>query len=107
MDLPSLDVGSHTVSTSMMVGPPNAMHMQTYSTEYCDISLAYKVSDEGGLVLLEGTVRESTAKGEFLHPNQTKLANAVEGVRRHLVDYLRGRMAAENIENPGVLKVEK
>lgn len=100
VELPLLDVDSHTVSSSVMVGPPNAMHMQTLSTEYCDIRLDYRVKDGEGRVLLEGTVKESTAKGEFLHPNQTKLANAVAGVRQHLVDYLRGRLAPEHIASP-------
>jgi len=99
LELQRLDVDSHTVTTSMMVGGGPGMpgHMQTNSTEYCVIKLDYKVKAENGDILLEGQAQESTAKGEFLHPNQSKLANAVNGVQRHLVDYLRGRMAGENI----------
>lgn len=99
VELPNLDVDSHTVGYWVTTGGgPNMPPMQTYhSTEYCDIRLVYRVKDAQGQVVLEGTVKESTAKGEFLHPNQTKLANAVEGIQRHLADYLRGRMPAENV----------
>lgn len=102
LELPSLDVDSFTVTSSMWVGggPNMPGHMQTTSTEYCVIKLDYRVRTADGTVVLEGRVQERTAKGEFLHPNQSKLANAVTGVQQHLVDYLRGRMLPENIGNP-------
>lgn len=99
LELQRLDVDSHTVSTSMMVGggPHSPGHMQTTSTEYCVIKVDYRVKGPNGEILLEGHAQEVTAKGEFLHPNQSKLANAVSGVQKHLVNYFRGRMAKENI----------
>lgn len=97
VELPLLNVDAHVVTSSMMVGAGPTAHWQTTSTEYCDIRLTYQVRDRDGRVVLDGVVTESTAKGEFLHPNQGKLANAVAGVRQHLVDYLRGRMAPENV----------
>lgn len=100
VELPLLDVDSHTISWTTMAGAGPAMHMQTHSVEYCDIRLSYAVKDDRGRVVLEGVVKESTSKGEFLHPNQSKLANAVNGVRQHLVDYLRGRMPAEHVASP-------
>jgi len=102
LELPSLDVDSFVVSSTMMVGggPNMPARMQTTSTEYCVIKLDYRVRTANGAVVLEGKVQERTAKGEFFHPNQSKLANAVAGVQQHLVDYLRGRMPAENIQSP-------
>lgn len=102
LELPSLDVDSFVVSSTMMVGggPNMPARMQTTSTEYCVIKLDYRVRATNGAVMLEGKVQERTAKGEFFHPNQSKLANAVAGVQQHLADYLRGRMPAENIQNP-------
>jgi len=100
VELQRLDVDSHTITSSYMVGggPNMPGHMQTTSTEYCVIKLDYQVKTEAGAILLEGQVQERTAKGEFLHPNQSKLANAVSGVQQHLVNYLRGRLPAENIK---------
>lgn len=102
LELTKLEVGSHTVGywTSVGGGPNMPMRQQYVSNEYCDIRLSYRVIDAGGATALEGTVVESTDKGEFLHPNQSKLANAVAGVQQHLVDYLRGRMGAEHIALP-------
>lgn len=106
LDLPSLDVDSYVVTSSRMVGggPNMPGHMQTTSTEYCVIKLDYRVMTADGTPVLEGRIQERTAKGEFLHPNQSKLANAVSGVQKHLVDYLRGRMPLENIQNPDAPK---
>ena len=102
LELPRLDVDSVSLGYWTSVGGgPNMPPQQVYhSTEYCVITLDYRVKDASGRELLGGTVREKTAKGEFLHPNQSKLANAVQGVRAHLVDYLRGRLAPENIGAP-------
>jgi hypothetical protein len=102
-----MDVDNYMVTSTMMVGggPNTPGHMQTTSIEFCVIKLSYIVKNKEGATLLEGQVQERTAKGEFLHPNQSKLANAVQGVQKHLVDYLRGRMAAENIQIPLPAKV--
>jgi hypothetical protein len=102
LELPKLDVGSHTVGYWVSTGGgPHMPPQQHYvSNEYCDIRLTYRVIDPSGAAVLEGTVVESTDKGEFLHSNQTKLANAIAGVQQHLVDYLRGRMAIEHIAPP-------
>lgn len=102
LELPRLDVDSVTIGywTTMGGGPNMPPHQVYHSTEYCVITLDYRVRDTSGREILNGTVRERTAKGEFLHPNQSKLANAVLGVRSHLVDYLRGRLAPENIGAP-------
>lgn len=103
LELPSLEVDSHTEGYWVTTGGggPHSVPMQSYrSTEYCDIRLTYRVVGPDGRPLLEGMVKESTDKGEFLHPNQSKLANAVEGVRQHLVAYLRGRLGAEHIAAP-------
>lgn len=107
VDLPSLDVDSYVVTSSMMVGggPNMPARMQMINTEYCAISLAYRVKDAEGAILLEGKVVESTAKGDILHPNQSKLENAVQGIQKHLVEYLRGRMLDENIQAPPPPKV--
>lgn len=102
IELPNLDVDSHTESFTMMVGggPNMPARMQTTNTEYCVIKLSYRVRNAEGIAFLEGQVVEKTAKGEFLHPNQSKLENAVQGVQKHLVDYLRGRMPGENVQAP-------
>jgi hypothetical protein len=107
VDLPSLDVDSYVVTSSMMVGggPNMPARMQMINTEYCAISLAYRVKNAEGVILLEGQVVESTAKGDILHPNQSKLENAVQGIQKHLVEYPRGRMSYENIQAPPPPKV--
>ena len=102
IEFPKLDVDNFVVSYSVMVGggPNMPGHMQTSSTEYCVIKLDYAVKSSTGETLLEGVATERTAKGEFLHPNQSKLANAVDGVQNNLVNYLRGRMQSVNIQIP-------
>lgn len=103
LELPSLRVTNDVVSWTVMRGggpmggPPM---METHSTEFCVIRLAYRVVDAAGAPVLEGTVEERTAKAEFLHPHQSKLANAVEGVQTHLVEYLRGRLPGEHVAPP-------
>lgn len=104
VECPSLRVSSQTVSWSTMSaggGPHGPPPMPvTHSEEFCVIHLSYRVFDPSGAVVAEGVVQESTSKGEILRPNQSKLENAVEGIQKHLVDYLRGRMPKENISIP-------
>ena len=104
LEIPSVLVTNDVVTTTMMTGgggpmgpPPMPI---TQVKEYCVIRMEYKVIAGEGSPLLEGLVIERTDKGEFLHPNQSKLVNAVDGVQRHLVDYLRGRMAVEHVAPP-------
>ncbi|GEM_PF-6330286 len=99
LELPVLNVDNAIETTTMMMGggPGMPMTPHTVSKEYCVIRMDYRVKGKDGAILLQGQVCESTAKGDFLHPNQAKLAHAVAGAQKHLVDYLRGRMAAESI----------
>lgn len=98
VELPLLDVGSHTVSNTTMIGAGPGMTRQTTITESCDLSLHFTVVDAQGRAVLNGIVKESNAEStELFHPNTSKLVKAVDNVQKHLVEYLRGRMAAENI----------
>lgn len=81
------------------VGP--GMRPRTIGTECCDLSLHFTVVDAQGRAMLNGMVKKSNAEStEFLHPNTSKLVKAATNVQKHLVEYLRGRMAPENIPTP-------
>ncbi len=84
---------------STVGGGPNMPPVSSYhgGTAYALVGVHFKVLDASGATLLEGRAEAQSAKAEFLHPNQSRLANAVEEAQRQVADFLTGKMAAENI----------
>lgn len=103
IEFPKIVIGNNiTLNPIVSIGivPFGSGSAGMSSTEYCKINLSYIVKTLNGEIILEGVAMAQSAEGSFLHPNISRLTNAIEAAQKNLTNYLRGKMDIANIQPP-------